>query len=132
MRERELLAFELAPHPGSAAGARARILAAMQGTLDEPGRETLELLVSELVTNAILHGSSGTSTLRVSLQRSHERIRVSVTDGGDGFVPHPRSLESEAVGGWGLYLVERLSAAWGVSSGDGTTVWFELPCQAGA
>jgi hypothetical protein len=48
-----------------------------------------------------------------------------VVDEGNGFEPVPRPKSSTKAGGWGLYLVEKLAARWGVSTGS-THVWFEL------
>ncbi|MDT4912921.1 MAG: hypothetical protein QOC66_2049 [Pseudonocardiales bacterium] len=86
-----------------------------------------ELLVSELVSNAVLHGSPEI-TLRVALDPS--RIGVAVHDEGasvpsTSVAPPPRTMSS----GRGLMIVDRLSAAWGVTLSDpppGKTVWFEL------
>lgn len=80
------------------------------------------LVVSELVTNAVRHGY-GARTLR--LVGSSWRIRVEVADGNPA---HPAARRSGADGGWGIKLVDRLTAAWGVSPsrGGGKIVWCEL------
>lgn len=130
MGYRERLAFELPVSADAAAMARHRIVEAATPCRGKPDHDTLGLLVSEVVTNAVLHGEA--SDLDVELTLGDKALRVSVSDDGRGFVPRPRALDSDDIGGWGLYLVEQLAAAWGVSSGDRTTVWFELPCQTGA
>jgi len=86
----------------------------------------VEVLVSELVTNAVRHGRVGEDdTLVVHLALGEDVLRVEVCDSGPGFsgpaVPRPRP----GGGGNGLMLVDRLSTAWGVSGDDGTCVWFE-------
>jgi anti-sigma regulatory factor (Ser/Thr protein kinase) len=52
---------------------------------------------------------------------------VEVTDRGKGFdpelVPPPRR---SGIGGWGLYLVDRLADRWGVDGDRATRVWFEI------
>ena len=127
MGHRERLAFELPASADAAATARHRIVAAATPCRGEADHDTLGLLVSEVVTNAVLHG--GTSRgLDVEVMVGSDAVRVAVSDTGEGFVPRPRALDSDEVGGWGLYLVEQLASAWGVSSGERTTVWFELPC----
>ena len=81
------------------------------------------LVVSELVTNAVLHGT-GTRTLR--LVGTPWRVRVEVSDGNP--VP-PAARRSGADGGWGIRLVDQLATAWGVSpapNGGGKVVWCEL------
>jgi len=81
-----------------------------------------ELLASELVTNAVLHGE-GEITLRAALDE--DRLLVEVIDEGSGFERCLRKREFGQVGGWGLKLVERESSRWGINEGT-THVWFEL------
>ena len=92
-------------------------------------RAPLELAVSELVTNAIVHGWG---LIDVAMTLNDDRIRLEVADQG---LAAPTSWAHErsgnGVGGWGLGLVEHISDAWGHSLDDGTTrVWMER--QAGA
>lgn len=91
---------------------------------------TLRLLVSELVSNAVLHSNApATSHIQLCVQLLGETaVRVEVTDQGNGFVPRQRG-EIPFGGGYGLYLVERQTTHWGVDQDDGTRVWFELPSQ---
>ena len=81
-----------------------------------------ELLVSELVTNAIRHGH-GEISLYASVDE--DRLLVEVVDKGFGFEHTLRQREFEQVGGWGLDIVDDLSSRWGVHEGT-THVWFEL------
>ena len=80
------------------------------------------LCLSELVTNAVLH--SGAEELELRVDVSKDLLRVTVADDGSGFDPGEPSSGDES--GWGLYIVDRLSHAWGVDRGDGTQVWFEM------
>ena len=82
-----------------------------------------ELLVSELTSNASLHGKGQTITLRAWLDE--DRLLVEVVDDGSGFEHELRRKDFEQVGGWGLELVEDVSSRWGVREGT-THVWFEL------
>jgi anti-sigma regulatory factor (Ser/Thr protein kinase) len=95
-----------------------------------PRVEDLRLLVSELVTNSVLHGGAGPDDhVRVHVERPDSRVRVEVCDDGDGWSEQMRStsLESDQPpGGWGLMLVGALADRWGVRAGDRTCVWFEL------
>ena len=86
--------------------------------------EEAELLVSELVTNAVLHART---PLVVRAAWRAARLRVSVTD-ESAWLPRPRPQDVERVDGRGLALVETLADDWGVENrpGDGKTVWFEL------
>ncbi|HTL85903.1 MAG TPA: ATP-binding protein [Acidimicrobiia bacterium] len=81
-----------------------------------------ELLVSELVTNAILHARS---TATVSIERD-PALRVSVCDHSTA-VPRVRNYGPTAVTGRGMLLVDRIARRWGVEiSGNGKCVWFEI------
>ncbi len=90
-------------------------------------RHTLVLLVSEVVSNAVLH-SNAPPDMPIVLTTSvtDDAIRVTVTDAGDGFTPLPRAPETTR-GGYGLHLVDKAAIRWGVDRAGGTRVWFELP-----
>jgi anti-sigma regulatory factor (Ser/Thr protein kinase) len=90
--------------------------------LDRRRLGDLALVVSELVTNAVVHGR-GAITLR--LQRDGEIARGEVVDEGGGFARQIRERGPDDVGGRGLMIVESLSSRWGVYEGT-THVWFEL------
>ena len=95
--------------------------------LGERIASTGALLISELVTNAVLHGPAAASSvigLRCSIAGA--RLHVEIADDGDGFVPRARSEGQDPVSGWGLHVVNALSDAWGVGRGRPTRVWFEL------
>ncbi|MFZ4240083.1 SpoIIE family protein phosphatase [Streptomyces murinus] len=85
--------------------------------------DTTELLVSELVTNALRYGE-GEIRLRLLLDRT---LVCEVWDGGL-VQPRRRRARDTDEGGRGLQLVQLLSAAWGSRrTPRGKTVWFELP-----
>jgi anti-sigma regulatory factor (Ser/Thr protein kinase) len=88
---------------------------------------TLTLLVSELVSNAVLHSdappASGIELCARELQEG--AVRVEVIDHGSGFTVTPRD-PARPIGGFGLYLVDKQSTRWGVDREGGTRVWFEL------
>ena len=87
--------------------------------------ETIRLLTSELMTNAIRHGPQHPgSDIGLLVEQLDGRMRVEVSDAGAGFAPPGRG--GREVGGWGLMLVEQLSDRWGVAEGAPTRVWFEL------
>jgi anti-sigma regulatory factor (Ser/Thr protein kinase) len=90
--------------------------------VDDAGLRTARLLVSELVTNAVLHGK-GTITLRAALDE--DRLLVEVIDQGSGFERVLDEHDFEQVGGWGLRIVDTEASRWGVHEGT-THVWFEL------
>lgn len=87
--------------------------------------QTLLVLVSEVVTNAVRH-SDGPEDEEIAFRAAQvgaEAIRVDAMDGGSGFEPTPRD-PSRPDGGWGLYLVDREAQSWGVEASRGTRVWF--------
>ena len=82
------------------------------------------LAVSELTTNAVVHGSG---PIDVALVATSDRLRVTVTDHGSGTpaLDSPGSRNGE-LGGWGLQLVNALADNWGSNHQHGRTiVWFE-------
>jgi anti-sigma regulatory factor (Ser/Thr protein kinase) len=85
--------------------------------------DTAELLVSELVTNALLHSAG--SRLRLTLTAAHGVLRCEVSDAGPRV---PRVLAAgSATSGRGMFLVDALALRWGChQDGTGKTVWFEL------
>ncbi|WP_225849041.1 SpoIIE family protein phosphatase [Streptomyces sp. HPF1205] len=86
-----------------------------------------ELVVSELVTNAIRYGGP---PIQLRLIRDHDLI-CEVSD-GSGTTPHPRRARTFDEGGRGLLLVARLSAGWGTrQTSAGKTIWAELRLPAG-
>jgi anti-sigma regulatory factor (Ser/Thr protein kinase) len=96
-----------------------------------PRRETLLLLVSELVTNAVLHSQGpADAPIRVIARVEDERVRVEVTDAGTRFTgaSHelPRPGAGTTIGGYGLYVVDQAASRWGVERACGTRVWFEI------
>ena len=110
--------------PGVARAAVAEQLAA--AGIDGSKEQTIVLLVSEVVSNAVRHSSAPAGAaieLRASVD--DQLVRVSVTDAGEGFTPRPRNPDN--IGdGYGLYLLEKAAASWGVEQESGTTVWFEI------
>ncbi|MFG2720194.1 ATP-binding protein [Streptomyces sp. NPDC048416] len=82
------------------------------------------LLVSEVATNACVHGGE---PYELRLDRVGDRLLVQISDRSPRR-PSPHGPHRPArSSGHGLYLLRRLSAAWGwVPRGRGKTVWFEL------
>jgi anti-sigma regulatory factor (Ser/Thr protein kinase) len=93
-------------------------------------RQTLVLLISEVVSNAVLHSSGpDDAPITVTAMVTSDVFHVSVTDAGDGFTPGQRD-PARVDGGYGLFLVEKAASRWGVEARRPTTVWFELPLTA--
>jgi anti-sigma regulatory factor (Ser/Thr protein kinase) len=121
----DVVTLRIGGGPEAAARAR-RAIASLRGDLDPSVRETLRLLVTELVANSIRHADADAVTLRVVIGPS--AVRTEVTDSGPGFDPARTGSPRADDTGWGLFLVERLAERWGVATaGHATRVWFELP-----
>lgn len=122
MPERLLLPAD----PSSIARARHWVAALGRRAHVGPSAEhTLELLTSEVLTNAIVHtGASAPISVRADLRQ--DAVRVEVTD-TDTTMPVVRPPSATRAGGNGMRIVEMLASTWGVDvhPGAGKTVWFE-------
>jgi anti-sigma regulatory factor (Ser/Thr protein kinase) len=89
--------------------------------------ETLELLVTELVTNGLVHGGAAGAAITLHVHVCDRMVRVQVTDPGAGFDPKSALRPPGPGGGWGLLMVGQLSDAWGASHEQGRAkVWLRL------
>ena len=126
-----ILKLELERNPDAPSLARAAIVEFCHDSDSSPSTmETVMLLVSEVVTNAVIHPEvepPGKVALYARLEK--EAIRVEVTDEGNGFTPRPGN-PTQLGSGFGLYLLEKESARWGVEATPHTTVWFEVATPA--
>jgi anti-sigma regulatory factor (Ser/Thr protein kinase) len=124
-----VITIEVNGGPGAVAAARHAIeqLAERTGL---PRVEDLRLLVSELVTNSVIHGGAGPDDrVRLTVVRRNGHVRVEVCNEGGGWSEPTRSpsLDSaEPPGGWGLMLVGEIADSWGISVEGPTRVWFEV------
>lgn len=110
--------------PRSVARARSFIEDVLGGSEEHPAVDVASLLVSELVTNAVLHASSA---VELTVRRQQGRVRVEVADASPKAAQR-RTYKEEATTGRGLEMVELLAEQWGVdtSAGGGKAVWFEV------
>lgn len=122
--------------PGTPGSARAaRLMAHQLLGDDDPAAETVMLLVSELVTNAIMHSQSGAlgGTVTVTLCSLSAGVLVQVRDDGGPSEPRLAKIRAgSAEHGYGLLLVDALADSWGTISGPGSRVtWCRVsrhPC----
>lgn len=132
------ISFELAAHPGSAAKARKLTRAQLSGwRVSTDTCDAADLVVSELVTNAIVHTSSKQVVCEVrELPGDTGKLRIAVRDEGcgtTGFRPSQSAPADEH--GRGLLLVAAVSTAWGAQeteTGTGLVVWAELSRESGS
>lgn len=124
--------LELDPLPASVRQARDWI----RGFAVEHGRsadaDTLVLLVSELVSNVVLHARTP-CTLQASVTADGS-VRVEVLDGASTMPRRGRYQNVEATSGRGLLLVEAMATAHGADlvDGGGKRVWFDLAPRGGS
>ena len=111
--------------PTPTAPARAREL--VRGLpADEQTRRNVELIVSELVTNSVIHtGATRTDRLRLRLRCEQSGVSGEVCDPGHGFDWESAEPDLTEPGGLGLMVVDQLAANWGVRRDGETCVWFE-------
>jgi len=113
----------LAPDATSAGRARRLVAAAVAASGHGELVDVATLLVSEVVTNSVLH--AGTEIV-LRCRPSPMGVRVEVSD-GSRVVPRVRHYDADATTGRGLALVSALAASWGIHREDGgKTLWFEL------
>lgn len=125
--------FELAAHRTCVREARHRVHAQLSAWGIKPDLlDTAVLVVSELVTNALVH--SGTKVITCAVRLRRDLLRIEVTDDGDGGAgPAARDASPSEENGRGLLLISRLSEAWGAAvgrNGHGHTVWAILSVPA--
>ena len=111
---------------------RAREFVAATLGAGHPGTAVLQLIVSELVTNSIVHSRSGClvdGTVIITLTSHSRRLRVAVTDSGGPTLPQLREVDFCAESGRGLFLVGALAITWNCFRNPSGTVttWAEVP-----
>jgi anti-anti-sigma factor len=126
----ERVDLELPRDPASPARARVEVRQLLSGR-ERPQVADIVLLVSEIVTNAVVHPrTAGETPIALRMVTYPNGFRVEVEDAGDGFdpsVPLPPAGER----GRGLFLVDRFASRWGAGhvesqAGRRFRVWFEL------
>ena len=103
-----------------APSAARRALDGLSGVIERSLLPDLRLIVTELVTNGVLHG---TGDVRLKLVLSDSALHVEVIDDGNGLTEPDDDLDRN--GGWGLTIVDELADRWGVFAGS-THVWAQI------
>jgi anti-sigma regulatory factor (Ser/Thr protein kinase) len=99
----------------------AEVLERLAGAGDDR-RDDLALVVSEMVSNAVLHGPPGEVELRII--GTSGLIRIEVSDGG--VLPFQRITTDGNRGHWGLGLIEEFSDRYAIVQDPATLVWCEF------
>lgn len=116
------LSLTLVPDETAPSRARTAIRAFSLGLSPHVLRD-VQLVVSELVTNAVLHGPR--QGIRVELElRGRDDVRGEIVDQGAAGAPEIRAAEDDPRS-FGLRVVDGITTSWGVHAGS-THVWFEL------
>ncbi|MCV2394958.1 ATP-binding protein [Actinotalea sp. M2MS4P-6] len=94
--------------------------------VDGMANQVVELLSSELLSNAVLHGASG-QAIGVQVRHTIASVRISVSDAGE-HNPVVLDTDPQSINGRGMAIVEAMSTRWGIEPHPegGKTVWFEL------
>jgi len=116
------VSHDVATTTGSVSQARRLARITLQGSSVDV--DTVLLLVSEVVTNAVLHARSA---VRLTIEDREGVVRIEVHDRSP-IPPRMHRLRLASATGRGLRLLEQLSLSWGVEPGTGTgkIVWFEV------
>ena len=118
------MAWTFPPAAESARAARRWAEPHLQALQSDEASSDALMVLSELVTNAITHGSG---PVRVNLEPGDGVVRLEVSDAGRQ-IPRTLPYDPEAIGGRGLRIVGRIAPRWGIrDDADGKTVWAEVP-----
>ena len=121
------VARRLDPDPRAPRTAR-RALDPMLAAIGDDALDRLQLLVTELVTNSLKHGSLATSDeIVLDVYLNGDAVYAEVHDNGVEFTPRQPNLDPIRASGWGLWLLDKLTTRWGIDNHAGTTAWFEMP-----
>lgn len=119
--------FILPAVPESASVARDQLRPLLSDVLGAAVADDVRLAVTELVTNVIRHaGVEATDELAVTVMVEADRVRVSVRQPTTAMNASAADGDRDAVGGWGLMIVDRITDRWGVEAGPPGEIWFEV------
>ncbi|MFK4106041.1 SpoIIE family protein phosphatase [Streptomyces sp. NPDC019531] len=126
---RRVAVWDVAADPAAVAGVRAESLRRLESWGLEEAAFVTELVVSELVTNAIRYGGSP-----IQLRLIYDQVLTCEVSDANSAAPHMRRARSFDEGGRGLLLVAQLTQRWGSrQTSTGKTIWCEqaLPAESG-
>lgn len=112
-------------HPATPRAARRFMDEILERWACRPAVDTLHLVLSEVVSNAVVHAGSAPE---VVVRLLDGFLRVEVADDSDT-MPAARAADESATGGRGLGIIASETARWGVEArpGGGKVVWFDVP-----
>ncbi|MFF4586554.1 SpoIIE family protein phosphatase [Streptomyces sp. NPDC001388] len=124
----QVAVWDVEPTPAAVAETRKNVLARLEAWGLTGAAFVTELVVSELVTNAIRHAAPP-----VQLRLIHDRVLICEVSDAGSTAPHMRRARTYDEGGRGLLLVAQLTRRWGTrpGSGGGKTIWAEQSVEPG-
>ncbi len=123
------VALDLPPEPGAAGSARRWARTLLGPSVHEDTAESVALVLTELVQNAVLHAST---PMRVELLVAGDGVRVKVADGSP-VLPSSGLTSAQAMSGRGLLMVAAVASAWGAEPRPGgKVVWAHVQHGRGA
>jgi anti-sigma regulatory factor (Ser/Thr protein kinase) len=128
------LAFSVNGGPSAPGSARTELGERFGAKLDPHVVGLAQLLLSELVTNCVLHGVAARPGVWVSVRASlfPNTLRVEVSDGGATFRHQTEIPAADLEAGRGLWLIATMASHWGISDRGPARVWFEISRTQGA
>jgi anti-sigma regulatory factor (Ser/Thr protein kinase) len=122
--------LELPTITESVPAARRFVMEMMRDSDTVADLDTASLLVTEIVTNAVLHALA---PITLTVEVGEDVVRIEVRDGSD-VPPRLRAFSPIAATGRGLRLLESLALRWGVrpEPSGGKVVWFEVGASSGS
>lgn len=125
-RRSPVVSMRIDPDALAPATAR-RALDGLGTKIGEDALDRLQLLVSELVSNAVKHGGlTAEDLIGLDVYLDGDALYTEVHDSGIGFAPSQPNLDPLRASGWGLWLLDQLATRWGIDGSAGTTAWFEM------
>jgi anti-sigma regulatory factor (Ser/Thr protein kinase) len=118
----------LRARPVAVGDARRYVCDRLAGLLSPERIAEAALLTSELVTNAVRHAGLGDGDpIGLDIDVDTDTVHVAIVDGGAGF-DYRKIFEQpgDRRGGWGLFIVDKVSDRWGIDASPPHSVWFEI------
>jgi anti-sigma regulatory factor (Ser/Thr protein kinase) len=106
------------------------VVSQLEGLTPATTASDAALIISELVTNSVLHANVGLHDVMIlELTRLGDGIQIAVTDPGSHLEPRILPIDPATPGGFGLRLVDAMSSDWGVvrEESGAIRVWCDLP-----
>jgi len=125
----EPISIQICGGVGAPRQARNSVLSRLEGRVSDADALDAALIVSELVTNSVVHAKvAADRAVTVELTTFEDRLRITVVDSGGPSEPRMLVPDLAGSGGFGLFIVDALAGAWGLARDcvGTTSVWCDL------